>query len=768
MLKTEKILNDYGLSAEEAEALLEVDVISSLMKAKEEGGDALALQVATIDEGVAQYLNRQEVKEILEENRKEPIGVDDDLDFDLDEIDFDDIDLDEADDYDIRITDTDASPPPMREKKPIEAEEAEVEEIDEPEIPTIPSVMVEDISASTFFSDFVRNHVPQVDTEGAIVFEHSEYGVRVRGIYKDDFGVIGSLPLSSAKMDVMVLGRDAEKVVEYLSFTGYETKAQRVDAELLTLPLEEVSSAFNTQQFLRGGREVDVSFQSISSILNRANEGDSTALDFPSLGKAVHPHMVKDSVYYYTPDQLYGMANCDEFFTASVGGYRYITNYCEANDLKQLRIFESGGSHLNIPFNNTAGKTISNSKIEDDTSLFSMRVGGVIQDSYSVNERLYMVGFTQVLPKEIKYGKVDNLSGKAGYFVFAAPSNSRIFYVPAVIFNYFLKFYGIDGMSVGLTAHEGQYTLFFRSGLENVGFIMIEEKFAPSGAPARMLPENPVAYKEKIMGENLSRFSNLVDVQDMGKAQFEGEVVEREVEEVVEGDALQEFVDLIAELRMVLELMEEGVDDAEIAELNDAIEGAQLMIETLSEEAGVEVEEPSIDEVELDLDDDSEMLEEVQNTPPVEDEAGLEAIGDDTDILPTPSADDPVAEEIVEAEKEDVLEADDAEDEDDFDDIELVEDVEFEDEDLVTPEPEDDMDDIDFDDIDFEKGGLTPQKVVSLLTDEEVAQTLAEKMMESLEAVEYGDMTEQDMVKEAMKDMMHSRKMLTEILIHES
>ena len=117
MLKTEKILNDYGLSTEEAEALLEVDVISSLMKAKDEGGDALALQVATIDEGVAQYLNRQEVKEILEENRKEPIGVDDDLDFDLEEIDFDDIDLDEADDYDIRITDTDASPPPMREKK---------------------------------------------------------------------------------------------------------------------------------------------------------------------------------------------------------------------------------------------------------------------------------------------------------------------------------------------------------------------------------------------------------------------------------------------------------------------------------------------------------------------------------------------------------------------------------------------------------------------------------------------------------------------------
>ena len=70
----------------------------------------------------------------------------------------------------------------------------------------------------------------------------------------------------------------------------------------------------------------------------------------------------------------------------------------------------------------------------------------------------------------------------------------------------------------------------------------------------------------------------------------------------------------------------------------------------------------------------------------------------------------------------------------------------------------------------YAKGGktMTPSDIVALLTDREVAQKLAEKMMQSLESLEYGEMTEQDMATEAMQDIMHSRKMLTEILTYES
>lgn len=642
-------MNSYGLTPSEAEAILNIDILSSLLEAKKTGGDALALQVATLDENVAQYLKTKDVEAILEENRKEAIGDDDDFgDFDFGD-DFDDLDFDTADDIDIRITDSDA--PPMATPK------TGAKRKKEPSIPMLPSVTFSDISASNFFSEVVRNHVPQIDSEGALVVEPE--GLRVRGIFQDDFGLIGSLPMSAAKMNVMVLGNDAEKVTEYKPFeVDVKGSTGQVDAGLMSLPLEEVSSVFSTQQFLRGGKEVNVSFDSILSILNRSNEGELDALDFPAVGKAVHPYMVKDSVYYYSPDQLYLMANCDEFYTASVGGYRYITNYCEANDLKQLRIFEIGGNHLNVPFNNTQGKTISNSKMEADANQFGSRVNKIVGDGYSVNERLYMVGFTHKLPSEIKYAQVDSLSDMAGYYVFALPTSSRNFYIPAVIFNYFRRFYGVDGVVTNPTPNQKQFTLFFKTGDDIAGFIMIDEKNAPSGSPVRMLPTNPKQYKEEIMGENLTRFSDLVDVSELGDAEFIGKVVERVVDETKEipvveppkveetkedDDTLQEFRDLIEELQMVLGLMEEGEDDEEIAELNEAIEGAQIMIDALSED-----------------EDEAEMLEQIQSTPPIEDEAGLEAIGNDQEILPTPSADDPVAEAIVEQEKEEVLEVNEA------------------------------------------------------------------------------------------------------------
>ena len=227
-----------------------------------------------------------------------------------------------------------------------------------------------------------------------------------------------------------------------------------------------------------------------------------------AVGKAVHPYMVKDSVYYYSPDQLYLMANCDEFYTASVGAIDTSPTIVRPMIWKQLRIFEIGGNHLNVPFNNTQGKTISNSKMEADANQFGSRVNKIVGDGYSVNERLYMVGFTHKLPSEIKYAQIDSLSDMAGYYVFALPTSSRNFYIPAVIFNYFRRFYGVDGVVTNPTPNQKQFTLFFKTGDDIVGFIMIDEKNAPSGSPVRMLPTNPKQYKEEIMGENLTRFSD--------------------------------------------------------------------------------------------------------------------------------------------------------------------------------------------------------------------------------------------------------------------
>ena len=656
MLKTEKILNSYGLTFLEADTLLQVDVLSSLMKAKEI--DKLSLHVSSLDERIEKYLESEDVKEILENNRKEAIGeaLSDDFDIDFGEFELDLDNLDDASGFDVRVTDID-----FDDIDDMVIVDTEIEQETEtptpiatapkppaPKVQMANAIIFENVVASNFFTQFVRNSIPEVDSDGALVVERD--GVLIRGLYDDDFARLGSMALSGVDMTVEILSNDAVAVVEYAEVFG-EGNAQEVGKDLLTLPREEVSQVFNTQQYLVNGKEAHTSFDAIESKLNKVNQKGKLdkALEF-GLGKAVSPNMVSRSNYYIEPKTLYGLANCDEFFSASVGGYRYITNYCEANDLKQLRIFELGGGHLNVPFSNTRGETITNSVMQDDSAVFSGKVNGIIDDTYSKNERLYEVGFTQVLPKAIKYDKVDNLSEDAGYFVFSSPSSARTFYVSAVIYNYFKKFYGVSEVRAGMTTHSGQYTIYFVRDTNIQGFIMIKKANAPSSSPARLLPKNPLAYSQKILGENAVAFADKVNIEDEESVEFIGEVKSRRV---VEEQSLTEmFKEQIEMFEQALEFMEVGIDDDKIILLKDSIEGAELMIDDDDEVQAEEGIQESIDMI-----------------ADPEDELGQMAVANDQEILPTPSADDSAMEEIIEEEKDEVLDIDmdDIDMDDDFD-----------------------------------------------------------------------------------------------------
>lgn len=684
MLKTEKLLNSYGLTFSEAEDLLQIDVLSSLAKAKSEGGDNLALQVATLDERVAQYLETSDIKKILEENKKEPIGgTNVDLDLDLSDFELDLDDLEGAGGFDIRITDADLEDIEIGEA-PLEEEEVSTP----PPMASAPltgqggsetgvanmvnAIVFENVPVSNFFSQLVKTKVPKIDSQGALVI--STPNRTIRGLYLDDFVRISTMPLNNEDMKVEILSQDAEDIIEFQGTFG-EGRVQMMPKAEMSLPKEEVSNVFTTQQYLVGGQDVNTSFDGILNLLERANNKDEpvgNALDFP-VGKAVHHLMVRNSNFYIKPKTLYALANCDEFFSASVGGYRYITNYCEANDLKQLRIFEIGGRHLNIPFSDTKDDTITDSVLDDDTSAFSGKVGSIIGDSYTKNERLYQVGFTQILPKEVQYDRVDNLSEKAGYFVFASPNSSRVFYIPAVVYNYFEKFYGTKEVRSSMIPNSDLFTLFFMDDDDVKGFIMIDKKNAPSGAPARLLPTNPDAYLQTIVGENALAFSEKVDIESKEALEFMGEIKTRPESE--EPSLRDIFEEQIALFEQALEFMDEGEDDDEIAALRDAIEGARLMIDDDTEEQAEE-----------------EIIESIDAIPDEKDELGQVSVANDQEILPTPSADDLEIEEVIAEEKEDVLEADD-------DDLDL---------DL------DDDEDIDINeiDLDFAKGGRTEGEVL--------------------------------------------------------
>ena len=673
MLKTEQFLADYGLTPEEATALLQTDIIQKLSELRDSVGQTYSNQLDALDSQVLTFLKTEEAEQILEQNKKEPIVlvVDDGFDeseFDED-FDFGDFESDIDDDFSIRVTDADKkiekrSTPKAKKKKDVAFAKTQ-----------------EDVPASVFFMGYMGTEVPEVDSDGAIVFMRDD--VVVRGLYNENFLGIKAMPMDGAKMRVEAISRDgallADALPQYLENASYT----EMPADVLSLKREEVSSVFDTQQISTNGGTTNVTFDAIKNTLDSVNKGEGT-LAFP-IGQAVHPKMVAKSNFFIAPKKLYGLANCENFYTATCFGYRYITNFCEGNDLKQLRIFELGGAHLNVPFNNTRNKTIGNSLFGDESTAFSSKVQNIVEGP---SESLLLVGYTDFLPKGIDYEVADNLSADAGYFVFASPNSSRIFYVLAVVFNYFRKYYNISDVRATLTPVSKQYTILFGTEDMPSGFMMVKAKNAVAGSPSRLLPTNPEAYALEIVGQNALAFSEYVNIEKAREElRFTGKVVEAPVQEgVAEYDpveVLEKFKTQLGLMKQFLDLLESPDDDEEIAVANDRIAAAEFMIETLEEEVA-----------ELNMGTETTEVSEVVNedAPDSDLELGEMILGNDQEELILPS----IGEEQVKDEIEEQV----AEIEKDAPSPEMLEDDDFEADDF----------DFDDDDFDFAKGGEVEPK----------------------------------------------------------
>ena len=621
MLKTKKYLAEYGLTPEEATAILNTNIIQQLLELEESAKDSFPGQVNDVDERVVSYLQTADVKGVLEENRKEAIVTDSDLPDDSefeDDFDFGDFESDDMDDFGIRVTDADKkiekSTVPKKEKKNV-----------------LFAKVKNDVSASVFYLGYMGTDIPEIDSDGAVVFTKGD--IVVRGLYNENFSLVQSLPMGGEKMRVEVVSRDGSAVADAYPVYMDEADYNEVSPDVLTLKREEVSKVFDTQQYQKEGTVTNTSFDAISNLLAKVNS-QGEKINLPA-GIALHPKMVADSNFYIAPKKLYALANCPEFFTATILGYRYITNFCEANDLKQLRIFELGGAHLNIPFNNTRNKTIANSVFMDEDGAFSTKVSKLAESG--PREKLLLVGFTDVLPKGIQYEVADNLSADAGYFVFASQNSSRVFYVLAVVYNYFRKYYNASEVSATVTPQSKQYTLFFGDIDMPSGFIMIHKKNAVAASPARLLPANALEYAEEIVGQNALAFREYVDVEKAREElTFTGEVVEAPVSEAPTYDpreALENFKRQLELMQQSLELFDSPDDDAEIAVVNDRIEAAEFMIESLEEEVAELAPAKVV----------------MEDEPSTDTQLGEMIIGNDQDELILPSIGEPeVAEEIQE------------------------------------------------------------------------------------------------------------------------
>ena len=663
MLETKKILNKFGLSYREASEILKSDDLFDVFQEAEENEETFSPVIRALDERVADYLRTSAVQSALQSNAKTPI-----VEATEEVVETQQIDPTQLSDVETRVTDIDddfladlfgddteeakegieEETPPVVVSTPAQAPTPAPEPSPAPApLPKFYKAVAKE-KASAFFT-MVGNKIPQVDSEGFIVVDFMS-GV-MRGKYTDEFDGMGTLYLDKASMQVEVLSPEATDVntflVDMVKQAGLKMQ-ETTDGSALSLQRFPLGDVFNTLEYGPANMRQQTPLSAVTTLVGRANRGESITL---GTGTALPPYDVWRSNYYVAPEDLYGMADCDEFLSASVASQRYITNYCEGNDLKQLRIFEVGGRHLQVNESGTRNVNIEDRVMQDGNDLreFSGRVSALVGDEMGRLEKMYNVGF--VPDYSVGYEKVDenDISEKGGSFLFAHPKTSNLFYIPAVIYNYFRKFYGADVVSGSGTPKGGQFVVAFGDDVK-VGFVLVDASRVSVAAPARLLPEDPKKEADDIYTLHMSAFDDFVNIKDLvSELKFAGEEVVVEevaeveetkvpdvvVEEVAEADedVAKALRDEITELRETIALFEVGEDDDLIEELNDAIEGLEIVLEDYDEEPTMEAEievaevkeEPETDVEEVMVEPDPEPEPEAE----VEDEVG----DDDLDFL---------------------------------------------------------------------------------------------------------------------------------------
>ena len=709
-MRVEKILASYGLTLDEVADLLEIPAFKEIKEArsKAQSSDNLAFQLATLDDKLAEYLRTEEVKEILEANKKEAVEEDEGSD-------FDDIFGDagdsfwkslgvDADDESARVrVQTEVS---GESSPPVVMPSEEEENKDEFYVKTF-----YDVGIGTFLTILGEGETPQVDDSGNLFFSRDE--LHFKAFMDEDAKSFRQIALNGQKVTMQVFSENQD-VVQEAVFEGQNPQViVKSKDDIQSRELSDVSSIYDTENSLNFTKPFSmVEARTLVTAMNGA-KADLTNFILP-LGVAIDPNLTQKSNYVFSPKTMYDLADCEEFFKVSVGGYGYITNYCEGNELQHLQFFElAGSSHLNIPYEKGAKSTITLSTIVNKQ--YNANMQKVLDAPVQENEQLTLVGFAPALPSQVPYADVDLLSEQAGYFVLLHQDAGRAIYLPAVIANYFRKYYGEDvTFNIGMqSGTNGEMVVVFKSEDDIVGFHIVQREHAPVTQVARLLIQNQMDFMHDVQTEFASAFENKIDLeQAMGvetKYTFKDEVFEEIVKKPKKArkskpkakkkadkgkSEAEQIQDIIDELREIILLFDVTDDAEEIAEIEGEIEVLNdIREELISEEADDPLE---LDEEELT--EDEEMVKDILESPEPQDIEEMVEVSEGISF-PTPSGMDMEA----------MVEAEDDDDDDLFADL-------FDDEDLVTPEPKevispdtiaDDDDDIEINeiDLDFAKGG---------------------------------------------------------------
>ena len=325
-----------------------------------------------------------------------------------------------------------------------------------------------------------------------------------------------------------------------------------------------------------------------------------------------------------------------------------MTNYCEANDLEHLRIFEIGGNHLDVPIENQPDGSIMSHLMQDIA--FQGRVASIIEPNVVDPIALQLVGIAPSTPKEIAFNKIDNLSERAGYMVYVNPETADIVYIPTVIINYFEKFYeGVEPF-IGAREGSGKYRVisFQREG--NIeGFYLLDKDKVKVGTPSKVLPSMADKTVKMLRSNHLADFTNKIDLIEyvaeeimfLGEEQAQAprpERIEPTPEKEADSDNMEEAIKDLErqkeEFQQAIALMDAEDDEDLIEELKMHI---QIIDETLRE----------LGETPVDTEGEKEIVEAMEEVPEADELVDMAERNDQT-ALPVPMADEPILEEAIE------------------------------------------------------------------------------------------------------------------------
>ena len=667
MLESVRIIEQYGIEPSKADELLGIDVFQKLIEMRNRKDDRDVLKMDVIDKNLVDYLNKSEVKEMLESNRGDVAtieageigGLDISGGLDLGA-------LTNMADFDIRVLDTSDLPPidiaTDFPDLPDVIEEGADEET--PEAPTVIdttpskpedigkfSLTFEDVEISQFLINYSGNKVPLTDDQGHLVINHGETIWSAR--YYEDFPRLKTMPVSGEMVQVTVFSKDRQALVDK-RMGDKMGMLQEVESIPSTDGYEDASLLFDTQQYIKENTPITLSFNAVTAMLTQIEEEGFSLVPTLSLphGVAIQSDTTLASLFYIKPKTMYDLANCDEFYQVFVSGNNYMTNYCEANDLEHLRIFEIGGNHLDVPMKNAPDSSIM-SKLTSDTA-FQERLDKIVSPSLSEFVDLKIVGFAPSVPKQYGYNKIDNLSERAGYLVHVNPINSEIYYIPTVVVNYFEKYYqGVTPVVGGASGSAKYQVIFFMRDDDIEGFYLIDRTRIALGTPSKIYPLEADKRTKMLRSKFGAEFANKIDLVEYlaTEVEFLGEVREQilDVERKADDEATSttEEVDetqaAIDDLKRQKAEFEQGID------LMDASEDADLIAEMQTHIAIINDTLKELGEVVGESDGEKAIVEAMEETPETDELAEM-AEGNDQEFLPIPTVDNEVVGDIIEME----------------------------------------------------------------------------------------------------------------------